>query len=290
MHLLVTDSGLGGLSICAGIERALRTSGRGGVRLTYFNAWPEEGVGYNSMPDVAARVAYVDRALERMALERPDRIVIACNTLSVLFQQTAFAMSGRVPVIGIIDAGIRLFSRAMAEAPDSRIALFGTRITIASGVHRDGLVARGIPPSRIAAAGCHGLAGAIETDVESPDVNRLLAEGVAGISFLRNAAGVVFAGLCCTHFGYVADRFRDALARHVGQPVRILDPNQALVDRIMADLAVAAAETAAAPAVSVLSKVRLDERSRAGIGRLIAQTSPATAEALNQYRHVPDLF
>ena len=292
VHLIITDSGLGGLGICAGIERALRTSGLGGdVRLTYFNAWPEEGVGYNSMPDVAARVAYVDRALERMAAEKPDRIVIACNTLSILFQQTAFARAGRVPVTGIIETGIRLFFRSLMASADSRIALFGTRITIASGVHRDGLIAQGIAPSRSAAAGCHGLAAAIEKDVTSPDVDRLIEEAVSLIAFAGKTNGPVFAGLCCTHFGYVAGRFRAALERRTGRPVVILDPNQGLVDRVAADLGkTQPAGAGTAPSISVLSKVRLDESAQQGIGRLIAPISAATAQALKTYRHVPDLF
>lgn len=292
MHLLVTDSGLGGLGICAAIDRAMRAAGLGSrVRLTYFNAWPEEGVGYNSMPDVAARVSYFDRALDRMALEHPDRIVIACNTLSVLFGQTAFASHPRVPVVGIIDTGLEMFRRALASDGASNIALFGTRITIESGVHRNGLVARGVAAERIAAAGCHGLAGAIEKDVTGPDIDRLIAEGVAQIAFPPTRSGPVFAGMCCTHFGYVAERFRSALARRVDRPVAVLDPNQGLADRVVRDLPASGTVSPRGDAgISVISKVRLDDRSRAGIAGLIADTSPAAVTALHDYRHVPDLF
>jgi len=291
-HLLVTDSGLGGLGICAGIERALRTAGcGGGVRITYFNAWPEEGGGYNSLPDETARLAYFDRALFRMQREQPDRIVIACNTLSVLFPRTAFARDQPTPVVGIIDTGVDSFFRSMAAAPGSRLAVFGTRITIESGVHRDALIARGIDSGRIAGAGCHGLAGAIESNVDGPAVDALIRDCVAAIPW-QNAGGPLFAGLCCTHFGYVADRFREALVRHTGQPVTVLDPNQGLVDCVAADVGREATSIAdAGPAVvSVLSKVRLTENGRQGIGRLVAIASPATAEALTHYRHVPDLF
>ena len=66
-HLVVTDSGLGGLSICAALERRLRAEGRRSVRLTYVNAWPFEGRGYNDLPDLRARAEVFDRALRRCA-------------------------------------------------------------------------------------------------------------------------------------------------------------------------------------------------------------------------------
>ena len=74
---------------------------------------------------------------------RPDRILIACNTLSVLYPMTAFSRTTAVPVLGIIDAGVDLFLEALEADPSSSIVLFGTRITIESGVHRDTTAAEG---------------------------------------------------------------------------------------------------------------------------------------------------
>ena len=51
MHILITDSGVGGLSVCAYAERFVRTHGyTEPVRLTFANAAPENDYGYNSMP------------------------------------------------------------------------------------------------------------------------------------------------------------------------------------------------------------------------------------------------
>jgi glutamate racemase len=292
VHLVITDSGLGGLGVCAAIERALRLSGNAGdVRLTYFNAWPEEGRGYNSLPDDPARLACFDSALARMSLLRPDRIVIACNTLSVLFDRTGFARLSPIPVVGIIDSGVSLFHEALSAEQGSSIALFGTRITIESGAHRDRLVQLGTAPDRIVSVPCHGLAAEIEKDAGSAEVEHLV-DRCASLAAVEEAsmppAGSLFAGLCCTHYGYVADRFRASLERAAGRAVRILDPAGALVRLI-------ARESAAGPSrgvitVDVISKVALDERTRTGIGRLVAPISPATACALQSYAHVPDLF
>jgi glutamate racemase len=342
VHLVITDSGLGGLGICAAIESAFRLSGSAGnVRLTYFNAWPEKGRGYNSLPDEATRLAFFDRALARMSQLGPDRIVIACNTLSVLFGLTRFARTSALPVVGIIDAGVDLFHEALGGDRSGSIALFGTRITMESGVHRDRLVQRGIAPDRIVSVPCHGLAAAIEKDAGSSEVERLIDQSASQAAALMPRTGPLLAGLCCTHYGYVADRFRASLERASGRAVRILDPNGALVRLVVPEPAAgfrreapphaaedpslaprgsslpargvitagfrreapphAAEDPSLAPrgsslpargviTVEVLSKVTLDESTRAGIGRLVAPVSSATARALQSYSHVPDLF
>ena len=48
LSIVIADSGMGGLSICADIVNGLeaRRSDRA-VSLTYFNAWPEQDRGYN---------------------------------------------------------------------------------------------------------------------------------------------------------------------------------------------------------------------------------------------------
>ncbi|NLH76453.1 MAG: EamA family transporter, partial [Acidobacteria bacterium] len=151
-RVVLTDSGLGGLSICAGLERRLRTAG-GGRRfdLVYVNAWPDEGRGYNDLPGDAARAAVFDRALAAMARYRPDLVVIACNTLSVVYEKTDFARSPVAPVTGIVDAGVELFAEALSGDPAATLVLFGTRTTVASGEHVRRLAARGIDPVTMAA-------------------------------------------------------------------------------------------------------------------------------------------
>src|SRR5512142_487666 len=125
VHLLITDSGVGGLSVCAGVESELRQSTTvASARITYFNAWPDEVNGYNDLPEIAARATVFDRALASMAALRPDRIVIACNTLSVVYDATAFQRDPAVPVLGIVDAGVEMFYEALAADDSTSIALF----------------------------------------------------------------------------------------------------------------------------------------------------------------------
>jgi glutamate racemase len=300
-HIVITDSGLGGLSICAALEQGLRVTGPScDVRLTYVNAWPFDDRGYNDLPDEAARARVFDAALVRMADLRPDRILIACNTLSILYPLTAFSHRPAVPVHGIVDAGVDLFAGRLAGDSASSIVLLGTRTTIESGVHLNRLELRGVDPRRMAAASCHGLAGAVEHDVDGPRTDALIAECAARAVEAAPPGDTLFLGLCCTHYAYVAVRLVDAVVRRTSRRVHALDPNLQLTASLLADTGFSGEgdrdDGAPCPrgpgsvSVELLSKVTLTDASRCGIARLVESVSPATASALLSYAHVPDLF
>ena len=310
-HIVITDSGLGGLSICAALEQGLRgLSAPGGLRLTYVNAWPFEDRGYNDLPDAGARAQVFDAALARMAAMRPDRVLIACNTLSILYERTAFSRRPPVPVSGIVDAGVDLFAARLGEHPEASIVMIGTKTTIESGVHVARLRGRGIEARRMAAVPCHGLAGAIERDVDGPRTAEFVAECAARAAAAAPPGAMLFLGLCCTHYGYIAVRLVDAVARLAARRVRALDPNLQLTARLLADAAFvggagpadgpgagpraveerSASSRSGAVTVELVSKVTLSATARAGIARLVEPVSPPTAAALLSYALVPDLF
>lgn len=274
---MITDSGLGGLSVCAALAR------RGGTRLTYVNAWPFEGRGYNDLPTTTERAAVFDRVLACLATLAPDRILIACNTLSILYPRTAFSRETTLPVQGIIEAGVGLFAEAMRAQAESPLLLLGTRTTIESAVHCEALLSLGFPPSRILGVPCHGLAAAIEQDPSGPRVAALLADCAAAVRQAGPAGSPVLVGLCCTHYAYIGARIRAVLEQALARPIALLDPNARLA---------LAVELGGSPegSVQVLSKVALGEGSRRSIAGLIAGVSSAAARALLDYRHVPDLF
>jgi glutamate racemase len=291
MHLLITDSGLGGLAVCAETERALRQAAAPSVRITYFNAWPEEESGYNDMPDIESRAAVFDRALSAMAALKPACVVIACNTLSIVYEHTAFCRSATIPVVGIVETGVDLFLEALRVAPAASIALFGTRTTIESGTHRARLIERGIAPERIVAVPCHGLARAIEMDPDGETIDNLIEQCSETASRSTPAGDPLYLGICCTHYTYVREQMRETLERHCRRPVQVLDPN----DRLAADVVRRIGTARAVPGspettVTVVSKVTMDEHKRRSIARRVRDVSPATAAALLSYTRVPDLF
>lgn len=283
-HLVITDSGLGGLSICAAIEQRLRTNRN--LRLTYVNVWPFEGKGYNDLPTVAERAEVFDRALSSLAALGPDRLLIACNTLSILYPHTAFSRASTLPVQGIIEAGVNLFTESLTAHPASSLLLLGTRTTIESNVHRNALLDRGNALHQLLPIPCHGLAAAIERDPGSPLVTELIGRCATAAQAAGPEGSPLLVGLCCTHYAYVSERLRSALEQALARPVRILDPNE----RLALAFSPGPSSGEAVPSVQVLSKVALGETSRRAIANLLEPLSPATAQALLHYHHVAELF
>ena len=98
MHIVVTDSGVGGLSVVAYAERFVRMQGFDEpVRLTFANAAPANDYGYNAMPSRAAKLETFDCFLRNAAARfAPDMIYVACNTLSVLLPDTPYVAQAEI--------------------------------------------------------------------------------------------------------------------------------------------------------------------------------------------------
>jgi glutamate racemase len=260
------------------------------VSLTYFNAWPEQDRGYNLLPGMAERIRVFDRALSAMLRYQPDRILIACNTLSAIYAHTPFSRQAPVPVVGIIDSGVDLIQAHLSALADSRVIILGTPTTIEADTHRARLVERGIDAERIVCQPCDRLAGEIEKDPEGATVRAMVE------NYIRQAAAripdrrmPVAAALCCTHYGYSQRIFEAALQSVFEGPITILDPNKAMSETVLADLAPRGQEDVRID-LKVVSRIVWSDEKIASIAKFLDTASPLTASALRQYRHDPDLF
>lgn len=289
--ILITDSGLGGLSICADLVSRLHHRPLfEDASVIYFNAWPEQNRGYNKFGTVAERIRIFDQALIGMEKYHPDLIMIACNTLSILYDRTEFSRYTDIPVIDIIDFGAHLIYDKMIAVPDSNVLILGTLTTIAEDRHKAILMDKGIEASRIATQACDGLATAIEMDAAGKRVvelaDRYIREAASKIDPKRDK---LFAGLCCTHFGYSLSIIEEKIKQYVTENVILLNPNR-LMSRFLFEPEGEAVSSESKIRVKVVSKVRVDDMKIESITKMIRYISPKTAEALINYEYIPDLF
>ncbi|HEX7810050.1 MAG TPA: hypothetical protein VF608_15045, partial [Thermoanaerobaculia bacterium] len=201
MHILITDSGVGGLSVVAYAERFVRTHGvREPVLFTFANAAPANDYGYNSMATREEKLATFDRFL-RNVIERfaPDSIYVACNTLSVLLPDTPFFANAPVAVNGIVETATSLMLRELEADPSSVAMLFGTQTTIDAGTYPRLLTERGVARSRIISQACPGLADTISEDREGTKTNAEIRHWVrTAIAKMSDVNAPVVAALVCT--------------------------------------------------------------------------------------------
>ncbi len=291
MHILITDSGVGGLSVVAYAERFVRAHGfTEPVRLTFANAAPSNDHGYNAMPTREAKIETFDRFL-RNVTERfaPDMIYVACNTLSVLLPDTPYNAMASIPVKGIVESGAQLLVREMNADPQTIAMLFGTQTTIDAGAYPRLLTERGIAASRIVGQACPGLADIISEDREGAQTAAAIGKWVGtAIAKSPNRHASTIAYLACTHYGYRKELFADAFM-NAGVQATVVNPNERAVDDLFGrnpgkhsgnrdvDVKFVTRYAIPLPTVEALTYF-LDE------------ISPRTVEAMQNFEHVPDLF
>ncbi len=290
--IVVTDSGLGGLSVAADLAARLPASGIvRSARIVFVNAEPDVALGYNDMKLEADKVRVFDAALAAMETRyKPDLILIACNTLSVVYPGTAHAKKGGTETVEIVGLGADLIARELETKRGATAVVFATKTTIESGAHKKLLVGKGVPADHVVGEACHRLAGAIERGAASEETVAYVKKFVAEALEKRpDKTGPIVASLNCTHYGYVKPLWEQAFAAAGYPGVKVLDPNPLMTDLVLREGG-AKRFPKAAVTVEVVSKVPIDEATRANLGALLRSVSPETADALTCYRHEPDLF
>ncbi|MBN1349664.1 aspartate/glutamate racemase family protein [candidate division KSB1 bacterium] len=290
--IVVTDSGLGGMSVAAELAaklRALRAFRR--VRIVFFNSSFSKDSGYNRLEKHGDKLRIFNHALESMhGKYAPNLILIACNTLSILFPETAFARKKLVPVIGIVEAGANLIAEKLRSEPESRVILFGTQTTIDAGTHKRALIDAGLEANRIIQQACPMLESVIEEDVESEQTRCMISEFVRKALAKPGAhSDPFFASLNCTHYGYAMNFWRSAFIQQHRVPSDILNPNSRMLAFLDSpELANRFSESIIE--MEVVSRVEIRHRTIGSICKLLRHISPIAHAALHQYQFNVNLF
>jgi hypothetical protein len=266
--ILITDSGLGGLSVVADVAARLPESGVfRNARVVFYNALFHAS-GYNSLDSDEEKALVFDMVLEAMQERyQPDLILIACNTLSVIYDQTDFARNEPAPVIGIVETGVDVIAEQLKQAPDATALIFGTETTIESAAYQNALLAAGFPETI-------GM------------IRKYVGEALARTG---GAGGPVVGSFNCTHYGYARQQWASAFAAAGYPDALLVDPNPRMADFLFSQQYLGRYPRTEVT-VEVVSKLEITERERNAIGPLLRAVSPATADALANYRLDPGLF
>lgn len=292
LTIVITDSGLGGLSVVADAERKFKEhKAFREVELVFVNALFSLNGGYNALRTREQQLAVFSRALSAMQ-ERysPDLILVACNTLSVLAPDTAFVRGSDVPVAGIVETGVSQIAARLEDRPDARNIMFATRTTVDEGTHLAKLRERGIADEQFVAQACPQLSMYIEQGFDAMDTELLIDAYVdEALSGMGEQSGSLTVSFNCTHFGYSLPAWQLAFESRGVEVEAFLDPNTRMVDFLLPD-ALAERFPESEITVRAVSMVEIPESGIESIGRYLHGVSPDTETALRGYGRVPDLF
>jgi glutamate racemase len=290
--VVVTDSGLGGLSVVADAAEKFRRHGVfESVNLVFVNALFTDQGGYNSLQSREEKLRVFDSALRAMQDRySPDLILVACNTLSVFIPDTAFARSSIVPVVGIVDDGVEQIAERLRDRPAARNILFATRTTVDEGTHERLLHELGIGADQVVAQACPQLTLHIEQGYDS-DYTEMLIDAYVdeALSRLGGTGGPLTVSFNCTHFGYALELWQRAFAARGVAVEAYLDPNTRMVDFLLPE-ALDGRYEGPEVTVKVVSMIDIPADRQDSIGRYLHAVSPATESALRHFERQPELF
>ena len=290
--IIVTDSGLGGVSIAADLVERINNSGIfQKADVVFFNSSFDNKSGYNKIEKNVDKVRIFNDALNSMQQNhKPDLIMIGCNTLSVIYPETPFSKKTTTPVIGILETGVDFILEKIDSVPDANIVIFATPTTISKGSHKKILIEKGIKPEKIIGISCSDLADKIEeghwSKATQAMVNQFVIEAVNKI---KNRNQPLIVSLNCTHYGYVLPLFRQEFENNGIKPYAVLNPNPRMSNFLFKSANLNRC-TQTGTSIEIISKVTIFPEVKKSISELIGTTSPETVKALQNYKQDTRLF
>jgi len=290
--IVVTDSGLGGLSVVADAAEKFRQHPVfKDVKLVFFNALFTTDAGYNGLQSREEKLRVFSSALQSMQDRfAPDIILVACNTLSVLIPDTEFAKTSSIQVVGIVENGVEQISAQLQDKPSARNIIFATQTTVDEGTHKDQLLEQGFSDEQIVTQSCPQLTLYIEQGYDSMYTELLIDAYVdEALSGMGETAGPLTVSFNCTHFGYSLEFWKQAFTSRGIEVEAFLDPNTQMIDFLL-PASLQQRYPHAEVAVKVVSMIDIPADRQDSIGRWLHTVSPATETALRDFELNPDLF
>jgi glutamate racemase len=228
----VFDSGLGGLTVLRAF--AARFPAQGFLYLGDHAHAP-----YGDRP--SAEIVELTRAgVARLFARGVKLVVLGCNTATAVALRTLQRewlpqpeLRGR-NLLGIVAPTVEAATQTpwavtTPQYPQKNnresIAVFGTTRTIESGVYVEEIRKR-CPRVRVVQQACSGLAAAIERACPEPELDAIVADGVAALLSQLGGRAPDRAILGCTHFSLVEKLFAENLppgVRILSQPELVAD-------------------------------------------------------------------
>ncbi len=194
------DSGFGGLTVARALIDLLPDED-----LVYFGDTGRYPYGPRPLDEVREFARRITRLL--VDVHQVKMVVVACNTAAAAALED-LRFDTDVPVVGVIDPGVRA---AVRVTTNGHVGVIGTVGTIASGAYQRAVRATRAPVT-LTCASCPGFVELVERGETGTDGAYVLVERL--LAPLR-AAAVDTLLLGCTHYPFLARTIGDVMGREV---------------------------------------------------------------------------
>ena len=276
-RVIVCDSGLGGLNIAARFFSGNSDSEK--CELIYFNAYPAKDCGFNKLASEREQEEVFRDVFEGMKKFSPDLCLIACNTLSIVYERLKKWYVPPFEVAGIVDAAVDGMFDVLLKNPESSMLILGTKSTVESGMYLHKLIEKGIESERVRGLACPGLATLLESDPSSDEVQKKIAAyAVQAAELFEKAPQKLYCALCCTHFGFASEIWERDFAKVFENFAGLVNPNELLGTGF------------AAADFSYHSKIDFFTGARESMSAYFADKAPKIADVLQNAVYNDELF
>tara|TARA_B100000945_G_scaffold318211_1_gene322588 strand:+ start:425 stop:1345 length:921 start_codon:yes stop_codon:yes gene_type:complete len=304
MHIVITDSGLGGLSVCAQLVHLLKNfsvpennvTPSFDLKITYVNAVPSNNNGYNIMSGIQEQIETFEKIISNtVRLISPDSIFVACGTLSVLLQHLKSPRVQSMRIEGIVSIGIQMLLDSLKNNPKASSIIMATPTTISNNTFQRELLKNGIPKNQIISQSCPNLANEISNDPEGTIVEERIKYWVKkSLQHFKGTSSdhlILFLG--CTHYIYYETMFKKSFANEGFKKLTLLNPNFAAAEKlknyVINDKTINS-KSKKSFLINFLSPYEIPDQEKFTLKKLLTPISPETSQALKNACIVPELL
>ena len=282
--IVFTDSGLGGLSVMADFFNNVKNRflNIDILNIVFFNALQQNGNGYNSMPTSEKKIQTFNAALYSINQRyQPDRIAIACNTLSSIYPKTSFAQTQQI-TLEIISCGRSLISEHLQKYPEIPVIVFATPTTIDSAAYT-------FDDKNVLSVSGDNLASLIEFNYMMPELKNKVNDMFNQIKIILKDKKTFSLFLGCTHYAYIASLFKEAASEFDFTLHMILDPAEKF-NNLLLDTLPVFPDKSPKINLTIESQAEILAEELASISTLLQNKSEELTQKLKNYSRLPETF
>lgn len=288
MRVTVVDSGFGGFRLCALLDAAGRKLDNfPKLNVTFADVTPSEEVYFNSLP-YAEQIVLFDKSLNAITREfRPEKIIIACGTLTSLYSHTHYSQSEALPVSCFFDTFAAKYGQSSRQMKDEplRYLVLGTETTVRSEYFSTVMTSVGVAREDIRYCAFPGVATQISNDFTGLKVERAVASLLEQNGFEQKGIykpDIVV--LACSHYGYQKPVFEKIARSFFGDVSEVVDPMDTLLEEFLVMLRKqGTADVGVSPSVEFFARYDLPKSELQNVGKYIGHISPTALAAMENY-------